>query len=81
MPEGGYEPDQKMTRDQALKSYTLDAAFGAFEEDIKGSITPGKLADFTIYDQDIMTVDENKILDTKVMMTIFNGEILYDSNK
>lgn len=80
-PEGGYEPDQKMTRDQALKSYTLDAAFGAFEEDIKGSITPGKLADFTIYDQDIMTVDENKILDTKVMMTIFNGEILYDSNK
>ncbi|WP_431158981.1 amidohydrolase [Winogradskyella poriferorum] len=80
-PEGGYEPDQKMTRDQALKSYTLDAAFGAFEEDIKGSITPGKLADFTVYDQDIMTVEENKILDTKVIMTIFNGEILYDSNK
>ena len=80
-PEGGYEPDQKMTRDQALKSYTLDAAYGAFEEDIKGSITPGKLADFTIYDQDIMTVEEDKILDTKVIMTIFNGEILYDSNK
>jgi hypothetical protein len=47
-PEGGYEPTQKMTREQALRFYTLDAAFGAFEEDIKGSIQVGKLADFTI---------------------------------
>ena len=78
-PEGGYEPEQKMTRAQALRSYTLDAAYGAFEEDIKGSITAGKLADFTIYDQDLMTVDENKILDTKVVMTIFNGKVVYDS--
>jgi predicted amidohydrolase YtcJ len=78
MPEGGYEPEQKMTREQALRSYTLDAAYGAFEEEIKGSITPGKLADFTIYDQDLMTVDENKILDTKVAMTIFNGEVVYE---
>ena len=78
MPEGGYEPEQKMTREQALRSYTLDAAYGAFEEEIKGSITPGKLADFTIYDQDLMTVDENKILDTKVAITIFNGEVVYE---
>ncbi|WP_345164394.1 amidohydrolase [Algibacter aquimarinus] len=76
-PEGGYEPEQKMTREQALKSYTLDAAYGAFEEDIKGSITIGKLADFTIYNQDLMTVEENKILDTKVVMTVFDGEIVY----
>lgn len=68
-----------MTREQALKSYTLDAAYGAFEEDLKGSITVGKLADFTIYDQDIMTVAEDKILDTKIMMTIFNGNIVYTS--
>ncbi|WP_411895831.1 amidohydrolase [Winogradskyella sp. A2] len=78
-PEGGYEPEQKMTRAQALKSYTLDPAFGAFEEDIKGSISVGKLADFTIYDQDLMTVDENEILDTKITMTIFGGKIVYDS--
>lgn len=78
MPEGGYEPEQKMTRAQALKSYTLDAAYGAFEEDIKGSIKAGKLADFTIYNQDLMTVDENKILDTKVVMTIFDGKIVFD---
>jgi len=80
LPEGGYEPEQKMTREQALKSYTLDAAFGAFEEDIKGSINVGKLADFTIYDQDIMTVAEDKILETKVMMTIFDGKVVYVNN-
>ncbi|WP_422105895.1 amidohydrolase [Winogradskyella sp.] len=81
MPEGGYEPEQKMTRAQALKSYTLDAAYGAFEEDIKGSITIGKLADFTVYDQNIMTVTEDKILDTKVVMTIFDGKVVYNSGK
>lgn len=78
LPEGGYEPEQKMTRAQALKSYTLDAAYGAFEENIKGSIAVGKLADFTIFDQDLMTVAEDKILDTKVVMTIFDGEIVYE---
>jgi predicted amidohydrolase YtcJ len=48
-PPGGFEPRQKMTREQALKSYTLDAAFGAFEERIKGSIEVGKYADFTVF--------------------------------
>ena len=78
LPEGGYEPEQKMTRAQALRSYTLDAAYGAFEEDIKGSITVGKLADFTIYNQDLMTVPENKVLDTKVVMTIFDGKVVFE---
>jgi predicted amidohydrolase YtcJ len=76
-PDGGYEPAEKMTRDQALRSYTLDAAFGAFEEDIKGSITVGKLADFTIYDQDLMTVPEEEFLSTEVVMTIFDGKVVY----
>jgi hypothetical protein len=80
-PEGGYEPEQKMTREQALRSYTLDAAYGAFEENIKGSITAGKLADFTIYNQDIMTVPENQFLETKVAMTIFNGEVVYKKSE
>ncbi len=78
LPEEGYEPEERMTREQALRSYTLDAAYGAFEENIKGSITVGKLADFTIYDQDLMTVPEDKFLDTQVMMTLFNGEVVYD---
>jgi len=77
-PEGGYEPEQKMTRQQALKSYTLDAAYGAFEEDIKGSISVGKLADFTIYNQDLMSVDEGEILNTEIVMTIFDGQIVYE---
>ena len=77
LPKNGYEPEQKMTRMQALRSYTLDAAYGAFEEKIKGSIEVGKLADFTIFDKNIMEIDENKILDTEVIMTIFNGEIVY----
>ena len=76
-PEGGYEPEQKMTREQALRSYTLDAAYGAFEEDIKGSITAGKLADFTIYSQDLMTVPEEDFLKTEVAMTIFDGKVVY----
>lgn len=77
LPEGGYEPEQKMTREQALKSYTLDAAYGAFEENIKGSITPGKLADFTIYNQDLMQVPEDEILKTEIAMTIFDGKVVY----
>lgn len=77
-PENGYESDQKLTREQALKSYTLSAAYGSFEENVKGSIEVGKLADFAILDKDIMTIDEKEILNTKVVMTIFDGEIVYE---
>jgi hypothetical protein len=76
-PENGYEPEQKMTREQALRSYTLDAAYGAFEENFKGSITVGKLADFTIYNQDLMQVPEDELLKTEIAMTIFDGEVVY----
>jgi hypothetical protein len=74
-PDGGFEPDQKMTREQALRSYTLDAAYGAFEEDIKGSIEVGKLADFTVFSEDIMQIPEQQILETKVVYTIVGGEV------
>ena len=77
-PKGGYEPEEKMTRAQALKSYTLDAAYGAFEEKIKGSIAVGKLADFTIFSQDLMTIPDDQILSTKVDMTIVGGKVLYE---
>lgn len=76
-PENGYESEQKMTRWQALRSYTIDAAYGSFDEEIKGSIAKGKLADFTIFDQDIMTIPETDILKTKVAMTIFDGQLVY----
>lgn len=76
-PEGGYEPEEKMTREQALVSYTLDAAYGAFEEKIKGSIEVGKLADFTIFSQDIMKVSESELLKTEVMMTVVGGKVRF----
>ncbi len=76
-PAGGYEPAEKMTRTQALRAYTLDAAYGEFAEGFKGSIEVGKAADFTVFSQDIMTVAEDKLLQTKVMMTILGGQIVY----
>ena len=79
-PKGGYEPNQKMTRLEALKSYTINAAYGAFEEDIKGSIEIGKYADFTVLSQNIITVPEDQILNTKVRYTIINGQIEYKAN-
>jgi hypothetical protein len=80
-PTGGYEPAEKLTREQALKSYTLDAAYGAFEENIKGSIEVGKLADFTVFSQDIMGVPDNQILSTQVEMTILGGKLVYEKKK
>ena len=77
-PEGGYEPDQRMSREEALRSYTLDAAYGAFMEDITGSIETGKLADFTVLDKDIMEIPEEQILDTKVVMTVIDGKVVYE---
>ncbi|WP_026966455.1 amidohydrolase [Algoriphagus terrigena] len=79
LPEGGYEGDQKMTREQALKSYTLDGAFAEFEEDFKGSIEVGKAADFTVFDKNIMEIPENDILQTKVTMTVVGGKIVYSA--
>lgn len=77
-PPEGYEPIQKMSRLQALRSYTLDAAYGAFEERIKGSIEAGKMADFTVFDSDIMTIPEEQILNSKVVMTVIGGEVVFE---
>jgi hypothetical protein len=77
VPEGGYEPDQKMTRLEALRSYTLNAAFAGFEEDIKGSIEVGKLADFTVFSQDLLQVPDSQILDTVVEYTIVGGKVRF----
>lgn len=80
LPNFGYEPKQKMTRIEALKSYTINAAYGAFEDQIKGSIEIGKYADFTVFSQNLITIPEEKILDTKVLYTIVNGVVEYQAN-
>jgi len=72
-----FYPEQAMSREEALRSYTINNAFAAHEEDIKGSLTPGKLADITILDQDIMVVAEEQIKDTNVLYTIVGGRIVY----
>ena len=72
-----FQPEQRLTREQALQSYTINNAFAAFEDDLKGSITPGKLADITVLSKDIMTVPEDEILDTEIVYTILGGEVVY----
>ena len=72
-----FYPDQAMTREEALASYTLNNAFAAFEEEIKGSLTPGKLADITVLSRDIMTIPEEEIPDTDVLYTIVGGVVRY----
>jgi predicted amidohydrolase YtcJ len=80
LPDGGrFDPDQRMTREQALRSYTLNNAFAGFEEEIKGSITPGKLADIVVLSRDIMTVPEPEILEARVVYTIVGGRVLYEA--
>jgi len=77
LPAGGYEPAQKMSRSQALNSYTIDAAFGEFNEQHKGSLAMGKLADITVFSADIMSIPAADILHTEVIMTIVGGEVKY----
>jgi hypothetical protein len=70
-------PEHVMTRAEALTSYTVNNAIAAFEEEIKGTLTPGKLADIVVLSQDILTVAEEDIPNTEVDMTIVGGEIRY----
>lgn len=76
-PAKGWNPSERMTRLQALRSYTIDAAYGAFEERQKGSITVGKLADFTVLSRDITQIAAKQILTTAVVATIVHGKIRY----
>jgi predicted amidohydrolase YtcJ len=72
-----FYPDQRMTREEALKAYTLNGAYAAFQENIKGSLTPGKLADMVVLSRDILTVPEDLIPGTDVLITILGGKVVY----
>jgi predicted amidohydrolase YtcJ len=81
LPDGtDFYSAQSMSRHEALRSYTLDAAYAAFEEDIKGSLEPGKLADITVLSKDILEIPPEEILETKVLYTIVGGEVRYRAN-
>jgi len=70
-------PDQRMSRMEALESYTINGAFAGFEEQIKGSLTPGKLADITVLSKDILTIPEEEIPTAEVVYTIVGGEVKF----
>lgn len=76
-PEGGWYPEQRMTRLQALKSFTINGAFAAFQENELGSIAVSKLADLVVLSKDIMTIAQKDILSTEVVMTIIDGRVVY----
>ncbi len=78
LPDGSiFQPEQRMTREQTLRSYTINNAYASFEETFKGSLELGKLADVTVLSKDIMTVPEDEILETEIVYTIIGGKIKY----
>lgn len=79
-PPGGWYPDQRMTRDEALRSMTVWAAHANFQEPYIGSISPGKYADFVVMDRDWMTAPPESVMGTTVVATYFNGKPVYDAS-
>lgn len=79
VPPGGYQPDQKLSRLEALRSYTKDAYWASFAEANGGAIAPGKWADLTVLSRDILSVPDAEILKTEILYTIVNGKIAYRS--
>ncbi|MFC2097998.1 amidohydrolase, partial [Bacteroidota bacterium] len=76
-PSDGWNSDQRMTIEEAIKGFTIWAAYGAWQENVLGSVEPGKLADLTILDKDILSVNPKDILNTNVVYTIVAGKIVY----
>jgi predicted amidohydrolase YtcJ len=75
--DDGWIPEQKITVEEALRAYTINAAFASFEEDIKGSLEPGKLADFVVLEKDITTIPAPEIRNVSVLMTVVGGKKVF----
>ncbi len=76
-PDGGWYPEQKLSLAEAIWGYTMGAAIASGQENDQGSLTPGKLADLIVLDQDIFEIPPEQIHETKVVMTVFDGRIVY----
>ena len=78
LPDGTkFQPQEVYSRERAIYSYTMGNAIAAFEEAVKGSLTPGKLADITVLSQDLLTVPDDEIMNTEIVMTILGGKVRY----
>ena len=78
-PEGGWFPQEKITIEEAIRAYTLNTAYAGFEEDIKGSLEVGKLADFVIHSDNLLTMDPDDIKDVTILMTVVGGKVVYEA--
>ena len=77
-PEGGWLPEERITTHNAIKMYTLDAAYSVFDEDVRGSIKVGKLADLTVTDLNLIEIDPTDVLKMNVVMTVVDGRVVFE---
>ena len=77
-PEGGWFPQEKITIEEAIQAYTLNTAYAAFEEDIKGSLTVGKLADLVVLSDNLLTMNADEIKDVTALMTVVGGRVVHE---
>jgi predicted amidohydrolase YtcJ len=77
MPEGGWNPTEKLSLYEVLRSYTYGSAYGVGREDEMGTLEKGKFADIVVLDRDLFQVPHEEILETKVVLTVFDGKIIY----
>jgi predicted amidohydrolase YtcJ len=78
-PAAGWRPDQKLSREQALRGFTLHAAYGMFAEKHLGTIEVGKRADFTVWDRDLRVCDDDELLAAKVLLVVIDGQVVHDA--
>ncbi len=76
-PAGGWFPEQRISVEEAIRAYTINNAYAAFENSIRGSLEPGKLADITVFDRNLLEIPEDEILKTEVVYTIIDGRIVF----
>jgi len=77
-PKKGWLPEQKVSVETALKMFTIEGAYASFEEDVKGTLETGKYADLVVLEDNIFNIDEDKIKDVKVDLTVVNGKVVYN---
>jgi predicted amidohydrolase YtcJ len=76
-PPGGWLPEQRLTREEAIRLYTSASAYGEWEEDRKGTLRPGMLADFVVWSDDLLTIPSEQILRAEPILTVVGGRVVY----